>query len=134
MIFSFNNCYIYYVILYSVQAKIIKFFNSAFIVLDKIEDELIPIKETLEKKHSSIQKRIDNYEMKNSLTERQEELIETLQFEADELEDIIENMTEFLDHISDALSLNNFDLDFIKNRSLKLTKQLEKLKAKSCLY
>lgn len=114
--------------------KHLSIYRNAFIALDKIEDELIPIKEILEKKYSTIQKRIDNYEMKDSLTERQEELIETLQFEADELEDIIENMTEFLDHISDALCLNNFDLDFIKKRSSKLTKQLEKLKAKSSHY
>ena len=43
--------------------KHLSIYRNAFIVLDKIEDELIPIKETLEKRYSSIQKRIDNYEI-----------------------------------------------------------------------
>ena len=105
------------------RQKFIKIFD----VLDKIEDEAIEAKESLEKQLNPIRKRIDRYEMKISLSDRQEEILDELESQADELEEEIEKVEEFIEHISEAIDLIDCDLSQCIRRTEKIKKQTEKM-------
>jgi len=103
-------------------------FYKTYETLDKIEDEIFLTKSILEKKLEKIQDRIFSYELKDNLTDRQEEILNDIQLESDELEEEIGKITEFLDHIDDALDLIDFDTYLINKRIEKLKKQVERYK------
>ncbi len=103
-------------------------FYKAYEVLDKIEDEISSTKDILEKKLEKIQDRIFNYELKLELTEKQEQILNDIQLEADELEEEIDKITEFLEHIDEALDLIDFDTNLTNKRIVKLRKQVERYK------
>lgn len=50
-------------------------FYKTYETLDKIEDEVVLIKDALEKKLEKIQDRIDIYEFKDTLTDNQEQIL-----------------------------------------------------------
>lgn len=80
------------------------------------------IKESLEENLVSIQTRIDTYDMKDTLTDRQEETYDNLDAQVYDVEEEVEIATDFLEHIDEAISLISFDLDQLKQRTAKLTK------------
>lgn len=108
--------------------KYLKKFIEIFEALNKVEDDITFINESLEKNLYTIQERISKYELKDSLSDRQEEILFELQEEEFELQDDIDKTTELLEHINDALDLIDFDTNLTNQRVEKLTKQLDKLK------
>lgn len=68
--------------------------------------------------------------MKDTLTDRQEEIYDNLDAQVYDVEEEFEIVTDFLEHIDEAISLISFDLDQLKQRTAKFTKIYEKAKLK----
>jgi chromosome segregation ATPase len=98
-------------------------FNDIYENLNESFKEITNIKATLETKRNKGQIKIDKYESKSSLTERQEEILDDLYSSSDDLENEIEQLDEFIEHIGEAMGLICFDIeslekynDFLKNQ------------------
>lgn len=106
-------------------------FNKIFEGLSKTEDDIISINESLEAKNNSLHDRIYKYKVKDSLSDKQEEVLEGLLLEVDELRVDIEKIAGLLVHIGKAMDFFDFDINMMNKKSAKLEQKIEKLKLKN---